>query len=223
MKQKRFLFFAYREWAINIFNRVSNIEDEFILIPNKNLCTKEFIDKVAPNVVFFYGWSWLVPDDIVNNYTCLCLHPSGLPKYRGGSPIQNQIIAGERLSAVSIFKMANGIDDGPIYYQFPISLTGSLITILNEIERIGSIGTTQFITDCKRNTMVFNEQEHEKATYYKRRLPKDSEIKPEDFLEHDAEYFFNTVRSLQPPYPECYIRCKIGRILLKEIRYEQDL
>lgn len=220
---KRFLFFAYRQWAINIFNNVSSLDDEFVLISNKNLCTEEFISSIAPDVIFFYGWSWIVPDSIVNNYTCLCLHPSMLPKYRGGSPIQNQMIAGESLSAVSIFKMGSGLDDGPIYYQSPISLTGSLTTILNEIEHIGSIGTTQFIIDCKRDTVVFNKQAHEKATYCKRRLPKDSEIKPEDFLEYDAEYFFNTVRSLQPPYPECYIQCKTGRILLKEINYEKDL
>ena len=114
---KRFLFFAYREWAINIFNRVNNSNDEFILISNKNLCTKKFIDTISPDIIFFYGWSWIVPGNVIDNYICLCLHPSKLPKYRGGSPIQNQVISGEEGSAVSIFKMGKGLDDGPIYYQ----------------------------------------------------------------------------------------------------------
>jgi methionyl-tRNA formyltransferase len=220
MKRKRFLFFAYREWAINIFNRVSNLDDEFILILNKNLCTKKFIDTISPDVVFFYGWSWIVPDSIVDNYICLCLHPSKLPRYRGGSPIQNQIIAGEVSSAVSIFKMGSGLDDGPIYYQAPIVLTGSLDNILKEIGYLGHAGTKCFIDDYKNSTVVFKEQNHDEATFCKRRTPKDSEIKAEDFLKHDSEYFFNMVRSLQAPYPECYIKCKTGRIIFKEINYE---
>lgn len=219
-KMKRFLFFAYRKWAINIFNRVSNIDDEFILISNKNLCTKKFIDTIVPDVIFFYGWSWMISDDIVNNYTCLCLHPSNLPMYRGGSPIQNQVVADEEISAVSIFKMRNGLDDGPIYYQEPFLLNGYLDTILNNIENIGYDGTIKFINDYKNNEVVFIEQNHDDATFCKRRLSKESEIKPEDFLKYDSKYFFNMVRSLQPPYPECYIKCKTGKIIFKEIAYE---
>lgn len=217
---KRFLFFAYREWAINIFNRVNNLDDEFVLISNKSLCTKKFIDTIVPDVIFFYGWSWVVSDSIVDNYTCLCLHPSNLPMYRGGSPIQNQVMSGEEMSAVSIFKMAGGLDDGPIYYQEPFLLSGYLNNILNNIETIGYDGTMRFINEYKDNNVVFVEQNHNKATFCKRRLPKGSEVKPEDFLEYDAVYFYNKVRSLQLPYPECYIKCKTGRILLKEISYE---
>jgi methionyl-tRNA formyltransferase len=217
---KRFLFYAYREWAINIFNRISCLNYEFILISNKNLCTKEFIDTIDPDVIFFYGWSWVVPDYIVNNYTCLCLHPSNLPKYRGGSPIQNQIISGETSSAVSIFKMGIGLDDGPIYYQTPISLTGDLNEIFNKIEHAGYIGTISFIDAYEQHRVIFREQDHSDATFCKRRTPEDSEIKIEDFLKFDSKYFFNKVRALKPPYPECYIKCKKGKILLKDIDYE---
>jgi methionyl-tRNA formyltransferase len=218
---KRFLFFAYRKWAVNVFNGVNNLDDEFILISNKRLCTKEFIDIIAPDVIFFYGWSWIVPSNIVDNYTCLCLHPSILPKYRGGSPIQNQIISGETVSAVSIFKMGNGMDDGPIYYQKSFPLDGYLDKIFDNIESLGCKGTVKFITDYKNGHVHFVEQIHDDATFCKRRTPKDSEIKPEDFLKHDSKYFFDMVRSLQSPYPECYIKCKTGRIILKEISYEQ--
>ena len=42
------------------------------------------------------------------------LHPSSLPQYRGGSPIQNQIIDGIKESEVCIFKMEKEIDSGQI-------------------------------------------------------------------------------------------------------------
>ena len=42
------------------------------------------------------------------------LHPSALPKFRGGSPIQNQIIRNIKNSKVTLFKMNEKIDAGPI-------------------------------------------------------------------------------------------------------------
>ena len=217
---KRFLFFAYREWAINIFKNVSSNDNNFILMNNKELCTLEFIDSLNPDIIFFYGWSWMIKEEIINKYMCICLHPSELPKYRGGSPIQNQIIAGEKTSAVSIFKMDKGMDDGTIYYQEPISLEGYLDDILKRIETTGTYGTLKLIEDFKTDNIKFTEQEHSKATYCKRLKPNNSEIKPEDFNKYDAEYFYNKVRGLQKPYPESYINCKNGKIIIKNIDYE---
>ena len=50
------------------------------------------------------------------------LHPSPLPKYRGGSPIQNQIIRGVVDSMVTIFVMNDKIDAGDIIAQSPFLL-----------------------------------------------------------------------------------------------------
>jgi len=220
---KRFLFFAYRDWAINIFKEISSLEDEYILITNKKLCTIDFINIINPDVIFFYGWSWMVSQKIVDSYICLCLHPSKLPKYRGGTPIQNQIIAGEKFSAVTIFKMEKGLDDGDIYYQVDFELNGYLDIILKKIENFGIIGTKDFIENYKNDSILWIKQNKEEATTYKRLKPNNSEIKPEDFLNNDAEYFYNKVRSLQKPYPECYINCKTGKIILKIIEYEKDI
>ena len=217
---KRFLFFAYRDWAINIFKNVSTLDDEFILITNKELCNIELINSLKPDIIFLYGWSWMVNEEIINNYTCLCLHPSKLPKFRGGSPIQNQIINNEKESAVTIFKMGMGLDNGPIYFQEDFNLNGYLSEIFNRIEILGIKGTNQFIQDFKNNNVKFIEQNNEDATIYKRLKPSNSEIKPEDFMNYDAEYFYNKVRSLQKPYPECYIKCKNGKIIIKKIDYE---
>ena len=209
-------------WAIDIFSDVKNEynEDEFILITNKSLCTLDFIKTIKPDVIFFYGWSWYVTKDITDNYMCMCLHPSSLPKYRGGSPIQNQIMNDEFESAVTIFKMGAGLDDGPIYFQQTFELTGYLDEILQKIENLGIYGTKLFIKDYKKNIYRFRKQDETEATSFKRLKPSDSEIKPDDFLNHDAKYFYNKIRGLQKPYPECYIKCKTGKIIFKNIEYD---
>lgn len=51
------------------------------------------------------------PEGILN------LHPSLLPKYRGASPIESAILAGDSDFSYSIMKLARAMDAGPIYHQ----------------------------------------------------------------------------------------------------------
>ena len=109
-------FCAYRDWALDVFTEVQ------MSFPNMKLIkdNKEFQDKQKlfkkDDIIFFIGWSWILPKDIVEKYKCICLHPSPLPKYRGGSPIQNQVVRGESDSAVSFFRMTDKLDAGDIFW-----------------------------------------------------------------------------------------------------------
>jgi methionyl-tRNA formyltransferase len=218
---KTFLFFGYREWAMNIFKHISSVAgDNWVLVSDKRSCTKDFIDKLNPSIVFFYGWSWLVSKDITDNYFCVCLHPSPLPKYRGGSPIQNQVLAGETESAVTLFKMGDGIDDGNILYQDKLWLWCDLSEILKDIEEVGIRLTWQLLQDYEWDYIKGTPQNEAEATYYKRRKPEDSEINPSDFKDYDAKYFYDLVRVSQPPYPEAFVECRDGKLILEKVRYE---
>lgn len=53
----------------------------------------------------------------------LNIHPSKLPAYRGPSPIETAILAGDEQFSVSIMKLVAAMDAGPIYYQTTIPLT----------------------------------------------------------------------------------------------------
>jgi methionyl-tRNA formyltransferase len=60
--------------------------------------------------------------DLCPNVT---LHPGKLPRDRGGSPIQNQIRAGETWTYANIIKLVPGLDEGPIYLRERFSLEGN--------------------------------------------------------------------------------------------------
>jgi methionyl-tRNA formyltransferase len=84
-------------------------------------------DRVAalqPRYIFFLHWSWKVPATITDRWECICFHVGDLPKDRGGSPIQNQIARGKRSSFLSVLRMEQEIDAGPIYRKIPFSLEG---------------------------------------------------------------------------------------------------
>jgi methionyl-tRNA formyltransferase len=66
----------------------------------------------------------IVPQSVfeVPRLGSICFHPSPLPKYRGGSAINWQIIKGETETAVSVFWVDPGIDTGPLLLQKPAKI-----------------------------------------------------------------------------------------------------
>ena len=94
---------TYRDWALEIYDSLARqVDHVMLIIRSKEQYSEELIKDFKPDLILFYGWSWLVGEDLITQYKCVMLHPSPLPKYRGGSPIQNQIINGEIASAVSL-------------------------------------------------------------------------------------------------------------------------
>ncbi len=189
-------FFAYREWALKI---KENLESN----------GWKFTSLAEADVVLFYGWSSHIPVETYSKKLCLILHPSPLPKYRGGSPLQHQIMAGEKTSAVTILKVGAKLDAGDIYSQTPFSLEGSLDEIFERIIIIGFLDTLKVLAGIEKGTIQPRKQDESQATYFKRRKPEESEL----FLNKTAEEIYNFVRALASPYPEPYIICKDGKKL----------
>ena len=127
MDRLRVLLCGYRNWArstiAEIYNHLydewdeSNVDvhdviskTEFDNLWNKNNDGK----RPSYDVIIFIGWSWMIEDRILESAKCLCIHPSDLPLYRGGSPIKNQIMNGVTESKVTLFEMTDKCDAGPI-------------------------------------------------------------------------------------------------------------
>lgn len=200
---------AYRYWGLKLINKIELLPSVEVVSINKPDGLKERLDHIKPDIVFFYGWSWQVSDEIIEKYLCLCLHPSPLPKYRGGSPIQNQIINGEVDSAVSIFKLTSERDAGPLCFQQYLSLEGGIQNIFARLTNIGYEATKDIIGAYLDNNMVFWPQEGEPTTF-KRRKPRESELSIIEFQNESAAYFVDKIRMLQDPYPNAYIVCHDG-------------
>lgn len=205
---------AYREWALEIYNQVKE-EINCDLITTKEQFNKTQFAK--NDIIFFLGWSWIIPNNIIQKYKCICLHPSPLPKYRGGSPIQHQIINGESLSAVTFFKMTDKLDEGPILYQEYFSLKGNLKDVFSRIIPLGTSGILRILTFNIKEDL----QDESQATFYKRRKPEDSEISIEDFKKYTAKELHNKIRALQDPYPNAYIKCKDKKLFIQISQYEK--
>jgi methionyl-tRNA formyltransferase len=206
---------TYRDWALKIYdNLVENSDHTFLIIRSRAQYSEPAIRDFNPDIILFYGWSWIIEKSLLNDFKCIMLHPSPLPKYRGGSPIQNQIIAGETISMVTIFKMNEFLDRGQIYFQKEYSLDGSIDDIFNRIYKIGTELTFRLLNE---NTIPFS-QNDEEATVYKRRKPSESEITIEELQNQSGLYLYNKIRMLGDPYPNAYIKTKDGqRLYIKNV------
>ena len=203
---------TYRNWAIDIYEKINEVykdEHNFLIWKTKNEFDADKLKKFKPDLILWYGWSWIVEDAFVNDYESIMLHPTPLPKYRGGSPIQNQIINGETIGAVSLFRMTEGLDKGDIYQQLPLSLTGTLNEIFRRISDLGFAATCNII----EGNYTLIPQDDSQSTYYKRRSPKDSEITQHELQNSSAEYLNNKIRMLNDPYPNAYIKTADGKKL----------
>lgn len=228
-----FIYLISREWSAKILHKLINdksikfkkklvfytderyikkinlLKNEKKKIKIKNLDNHiRLIKKFNPNIIFAFGWNEFLSKKIRKIAPCFILHPSKLPKFRGGSPIQNQLIRGVKASAVSIIMASDNIDSGDIFFQKKISFTGYLEDIHKEIISKGFYGAKIILDNFSKKKLNPIKQNENLATFYKRRTPDMSEIHPSDFKKYNAEFFYNFIRGLQKPYPEVFIKCK---------------
>ena len=202
---------GYRDWALNIYYEIEKITEHTVIIyRGKEEYSPQEIKIFSPDLILFYGWSWTIDEEIVESFNCIMLHPSALPKFRGGSPIQNQIIRGVRNSKLTLFLMNREMDSGDILEQGPLDLSGSLPEIFKRIELEGLRLTLKIL----KNGLMPVAQDESKATYFKRRTPEESEITIDELLQSDSHYLYNKVRMLGDPYPNAFIRTSDGKKLL---------
>jgi len=97
---------------------------------------KEYLQINDPQKIFFFHWSNIVAASVFDKYECIVFHTANLPEFRGGSPIQNQIVKNVTSSHVNALKMTAEVDGGPIYCSEPLTLQGTLYDVWHAISTI---------------------------------------------------------------------------------------
>ncbi|MCB0329469.1 MAG: hypothetical protein KDD70_07395 [Bdellovibrionales bacterium] len=208
---RSFVFCAYRPWNIQLFQDV--IAQHFpsaTLITQKEELTLQKLETLDPEFVFFPDWSWIVPKEIFSRFTCVVFHAAPLPEFRGGSPLQNQILRGITETKLTAFVMDEGIDTGDILLQRDLSLEGHLYQIFDRMTSL----TFELIQEIVAGRFERRKQVGDGSTF-KRRKPSESELKEGDF-ENSLSYLYNFMRMLEDPYPNAWIRLGNKRITFKE-------
>jgi methionyl-tRNA formyltransferase len=170
---------------------------------------KKKIKKLNPNIIFFIFWSKKIEKKLFKNYTCIQFHTSDLPKFRGGSPIQNQIIKGIKKTKITAFKMNSKIDSGDICMKRNVHLNGNAEDIYKRIE---IIALKMAIKIAKMKKINFIKQLG-KVSYFKRRKPEDSNL--ELIKNSNLPKIYDFIRMLDADgYPKAFLKIGDKKIAL---------
>jgi methionyl-tRNA formyltransferase len=118
-------------------------------------------------VVVAYGL--ILPKSILDapRHGCLNVHASLLPRWRGAAPIQRAIMAGDRESGVSVMRMAEGLDTGPVCLaeRVPIGPEETAGTLHDRLAALGAKLMVEALAQLERGALVCAQQPDAGATY----------------------------------------------------------
>ncbi|MBI5079559.1 methionyl-tRNA formyltransferase [Candidatus Wolfebacteria bacterium] len=140
----------------------------------------ERLKKLAPDLAIVAAYGKIIPKEIldISRFGFLNIHGSLLPAYRGASPIQSAILNGEKETGVTIMRIDEEMDHGPLLGKSEIRISKS--------ETYGSLSQKLAILGAELLIKVFPdyisgkikpvEQNHSEATYTKIVKKKDGRI-----------------------------------------------
>jgi methionyl-tRNA formyltransferase len=135
---------------------------------------------LQPDLFVVAAYGHLIPKSVLDipKYGSLNIHPSLLPKYRGPSPIQTAILNGDSTTGVSIIKMDEEIDHGPLLIkkELPIENADTFQSLHIKLFTFASEMLTRVIPEYISGTLQPNEQQHDQATYCEHITREDGRI-----------------------------------------------
>lgn len=161
------------------------------------------------DVVIISDYGLILPKPLleVPKFGCFNIHASLLPRWRGASPIQRSIQAGDLETGVTIIKIVNEIDAGPILLRKKILIKNKSTseTLYKDLSSLGASLISQVIE--RINLLNLQPQSSEVATYAEKIR------KSEGYLNWEKDAFFLecTIRAFKP-WPGTFFYLK-GRMI----------
>jgi methionyl-tRNA formyltransferase len=157
-----------------------------ILQPEKPSSLASHLSSLAPDVfvVAFYGK--LIPGSIlaIPGAGTLGVHPSLLPLYRGPSPVQTAILDGAKEVGMTLYRMDEKMDEGPIVAQEKLTEfrpgEKDNIALWHELAKLGGRMASRILEDFSSGKLAGTPQEHSRATYTKKFSTEDAFVSEED-------------------------------------------
>lgn len=138
-----------------------------IFYKSKDLIT----EKIDADLGILASYGEIISPEVINLFPkgILVIHPSLLPKYRGASPVSAAIINGEKETGITIFKMDDKLDHGPIISQFRENIyaddTGE--SLRNRLFEKSANLLIELIDAYLKNKISLKVQDDSKATFTK--------------------------------------------------------
>ena len=129
----------------------------------------EYLKKMEADLAIVVAYGQIIPKKFLNltKKGFINIHASLLPKWRGAAPIQRSIINLDKETGISVMKIAEDLDTGPVCNTYRIDLENNLNAsdLADKLSQPASEKILNNIDDILEDKAYFKEQDHSKATY----------------------------------------------------------
>ena len=182
--------------SIEVFSKKKNLN---LRTPN-NLDENEyeFLTEINPDIVIVVAYGKIIPKKFLeipkNGF--INIHASLLPKWRGAAPIQRSIMNLDRQSGISIMKIVEKLDAGPVMHQDRIDINENIdtATLSNILSKIGARSILEAIKKIGNGQAKFVDQDNTQATYAKKISKAEAKIN----WDEDAKKILAKINGLNP-------------------------
>ena len=167
------------------------------------------LHEVQPELIAVVAYGQIIPPPIlaIPRLGVLNVHASLLPRHRGASPVAHAILAGDRETGVTIMKMDEQLDHGPVLTVEATPL-GENEDATALTARLAQMGATLLVDTLENlDHLREAEQDHARATLAPRLRREDGELD----WDMGAAEIDRRVRALQP-WPGATLPTARGRV-----------
>ena len=163
-----------------------------------NIEEYEYLKKINADLGIVVAYGQMIPKEILTltKQGFINIHASILPKWRGAAPIQRSIMNLDTETGISIMKITEKLDSGPISNIYKIKLDQKL-NALEVSEKLSLLAADKILDNVDKifdGKLKFIDQDHSKATYAKKIVKSEGQID----WSNDAFKIIGKINGLSP-------------------------
>jgi methionyl-tRNA formyltransferase len=157
---------------------------------------RERIRSSTAEVAAVCAFGQLIREPLLSELEMLNVHPSLVPRWRGAAPIERAMMAGDEVTGVSIMRVTEGLDSGPVALrtEVPIEPEEDFGSLAPRLAELGGELIVRAFDLGDRGELGFQDQDEKTATYAEKIQPAERRLDPR----RPAPELARKVRALTP-------------------------
>jgi methionyl-tRNA formyltransferase len=176
------------------------------------------IRSAEPRAGVVCAFGQLIREPLLSELELLNVHPSLLPRWRGAAPIERAILAGDAETGVTIMRLTEGLDSGPVALREAAAIgDDDFGALAARLERLGGELIVRALDRLEGGELEFTDQDDAQATYAQKIEAADRRLDPG----RPAEELARRVRALNP-HIGAYLELAAGERLRVRVARAED-
>ena len=157
-----------------------------------------FLNSLDADLAIVVAYGQIIPKKFLSltKTGFINIHASLLPKWRGAAPIQRSIMNLDQETGISIMRIAEKLDTGPVCNNYKIQLNENLnaLEISEKLSNLAAEKISDIVDDILEDKANFVEQDHSNATYASKIQKTEGQIN----WDENAEKIIGKINGLYP-------------------------